>query len=96
VLASLANLAPQVNKIRQVASSLLSEQTGPLRSKAQEYLHDFVNLITKLDRGPGSMSGENGHIMTDEEMEEREFRTWSDLMEYQERFVKAGGFLSEL
>ncbi|MCJ1352551.1 MAG: hypothetical protein MMC33_002535 [Icmadophila ericetorum] len=90
-----------INKIRQVASTLLDSPDNrkgrQLSDHAGDYLHKFVEVVMRLERvspvskDPGSTQGEG--VNADEE---EELRAWADLREAQSRFVQAGGFLSEI
>lgn len=123
----------QINKIRQIASTLLDtprNRKGPLALKAEEYLARFLDVLMKLerispgreratgggaqDRGPqappsqgppslmqelraseGLAAGVQYGQKAAEEYEDEELRNWADIREYQNRFLKAGGFLNE-
>ena len=104
VLASISqrNLEPNgasvINKIRQVASTLLNdrpERKGPVAQKAEEYLGQFLDILMKLEKTGRSSTAyhQAAGDMTAED-EEEELRVWADLREYQLRFAAAGGFLS--
>lgn len=99
------NGASVINKIRQVASTLLNdppERKGPVAIKADDYLAGFVNILMRLENmGPGSvaapggfggMSAGGGGTMTPQD-EEDELRNWADLREYQQQFIHSGGYL---
>lgn len=79
-----------INKIRQIASTLLDtprNRKSPLALRAEEYLGRFLDVLMKLERvSPGRSSGEEW------EDEEEELRNWADLREFQTRFLSAGGF----
>jgi hypothetical protein len=85
----------QINKIRQIASTLLDtphNRKGPLAVKAEEYLGRFLDILMRLERiGPGACS-ENGDLAAGEE---EELRNWADIREYQMKFAQSGGFLFE-
>lgn len=98
---------PQINKIRQVASTLLDaprNRKSQLALRVEEYLSAFLIVLMKLERvipgspanvgaGLGNTNGTEGRMLGSEEDEEAEFRTWADLTEYQAMFAKAGGVL---
>lgn len=99
------NGASVINKIRQVASTLLNdppERKGPLAMKADDYLSGFVNILMRLENmGPGTtptpggfgnLGAGGGGSMTSQD-EDEELRNWADLREYQQQFIHAGGFL---
>ncbi|KAI8959170.1 hypothetical protein F5Y11DRAFT_333895 [Daldinia sp. FL1419] len=83
-----------INKIRQVASTLLdidAEGKGLAVAKAQEYLAGFLDILMKLEKMGASPRAET---MTSQD-EEEELRNWSSLKEYQHRFMSSGGFLGD-
>lgn len=86
-----------INKIRQVASTLVNDsphRKGPVAIKAQESLSKFVELLMRLERIPPGGDGENGvGGLAAGEDEEQELRTWADLREHQARFLQCGGFM---
>ncbi|KAK3690386.1 hypothetical protein B0T22DRAFT_192444 [Podospora appendiculata] len=86
-----------INKIRQVASTLINdppERKGPLAVKAEEPLSRFVEVLIRLEKiGPGNSSADGAMTPQDEE---QELRGWSDLRDHQMRFFQSGGFLSQL
>ncbi|KAB5513189.1 hypothetical protein GE09DRAFT_905428, partial [Coniochaeta sp. 2T2.1] len=98
------NGASLINKIRQVASTLLNdapERKGPLAKKNEEYLARFLGILTRLEKtvpanaglGVGvGMEGDYHGSMTPQD-EEDELRNWADLREHQLRFANQGGFL---
>ncbi|MCJ1249531.1 hypothetical protein MMC30_006757 [Trapelia coarctata] len=100
-------IKPQINKIRQIASTLLDAprtRKSQLALRAEDYLNAFLNVLMKLERvipgSPGNATAGLGNgtgkvVLGSEEDEEAEFRHWADLTEYQSRFAKAGGVLSE-
>lgn len=104
VLASISqrNLEPNgasvINKIRQVASTLLQERPdrkGSLAQKAEAYLHHFLDILMKLEKtGRSSTTYLSVGEMTTQD-EEEELRVWADLRDCQMRFAEAGGFLGE-
>ncbi|KAI1372081.1 hypothetical protein F4677DRAFT_433402 [Hypoxylon crocopeplum] len=100
VLASISqrNMEPNgcslINKIRQVASTLLdsnAERKGLLAAKAEEYLNGFLNILMKLEKVGAAPRAET---MTSQD-EEEELRNWSNLREYQLQFMSSGGFLGD-
>lgn len=80
----------QINKIRQIASTLIDTQSkhkGPLALKTEDYLSRFLDILMKLERiSPG---------VPDENEEDEELRHWADLREAQRAFAQAGGFMSD-
>jgi hypothetical protein len=83
----------QINKIRQIASTLIDtpqNRKGPLALKSEEYLGRFLDVLMKLERiSPGVRSESTDGFVDEEE----ELRNWADLREYQMRFAQSGGFL---
>ncbi|KAI0388886.1 hypothetical protein F5Y17DRAFT_463274 [Xylariaceae sp. FL0594] len=104
VLASVSqrNIEPNgqstINKIRQVASTLIqsdSERKGPLAVKAEEYLQKFLEVLVRLERsGAAAVVGVNSGTMGTQD-EEEELRNWASLRDCQVEFVKLGGFLGD-
>ncbi|WYZ33820.1 hypothetical protein EsH8_I_000096 [Colletotrichum jinshuiense] len=96
------NLEPNggslINKIRQVASTLLNdapERKGPVAMKSEEALVKLIDVLLKLEgTGPSgsNMAGEN---MTPHD-EEEEMRNWAHLRDYQQRFASHGGFVGSI
>jgi hypothetical protein len=86
----------QINKIRQIASTLLEtpeNRKGPMAMRGQAYLKKFLDVLMKLERiSPGPLTDSRDPA----EVEEEELRNWADLRENQMQFLKAGGFLSEI
>lgn len=87
-----------INKIRQVASTLLNdapERKGPFAMKSEEALSQLISILMKLEKtGPSGGTGLNSadlSQMTPED-EEEELRHWADLRDYQLRFAAHGGF----
>ncbi|KAK0713496.1 hypothetical protein B0T26DRAFT_833070 [Lasiosphaeria miniovina] len=84
-----------INKIRQVASTLINdapERKGPVAVKAEEPLSRFVDILMRLEKtGPGNLVA-GGGTMTPQD-EEQELRNWADLREHQIRFYQGGGYL---
>ncbi|OTA99039.1 hypothetical protein M426DRAFT_68543 [Hypoxylon sp. CI-4A] len=100
VLASISqrNMEPNgcslINKIRQVASTLLdnsAERKGVVAAKAEECLNGFLDILMKLEKIGAAPRAET---MTPQD-EEEELRNWSSLREFQLRFVSTGGFLGD-
>lgn len=96
------NLEPNggslINKVRQVASTLLNdapERKGPVAMKSEEALVKLIDVLLKLEgTGPSgsNMAGEN---MTPQD-EEEEMRNWAHLRDYQQRFAAHGGFAGNI
>ena len=97
VLASInqRNIEPNggslVNKIRQVAGTLLNdapERKGTMAIKADEYLGRFLEILTKLEKtgAPSSMG-----TMTPQD-EEQELQHWASLRDIQIQFAECGEF----
>lgn len=79
-----------INKIRQIASTLLDiprNRKSPLALRSEEYLAHFMAVLMKLERVSPTKSG--GAIWEDEE---EELRNWADLREFQQKFLSGGGF----
>lgn len=99
------NLEPNggslINKIRQVASTLLNdapERKGPFAIKSEEALSQLIDILMKLEKtGAGNAPHETSNLsqMTSQD-EEEELRNWADLREYQLRFAAHGGFTGTL
>ncbi|KAH7122907.1 hypothetical protein EDB81DRAFT_872548 [Dactylonectria macrodidyma] len=100
------NLEPNggsiINKIRQVASTLLNdapERKGPLAMKSEGALSQLINILMKLERsgasGPSAPDSGDPNQMTQED-EEEELALWADLREYQLQFAAHGGFAGNL
>ncbi|KAK3486763.1 uncharacterized protein B0T23DRAFT_324847 [Neurospora hispaniola] len=104
VLASISqrNMEPNgasfINKVRQVASTLVHDapgRKGPMATKAQEPLTRFLDILMRLEKtGPGNTDRGDG-TMTPQD-EEMELRSWADLREHQMRFYQSGGFMGQL
>lgn len=99
------NLEPNggsmINKIRQVASTLLNdapERKGPYAVKNEEALSQLIDVLMKLEKtGPrfgedrsGTEGVDPSHMTAQDE--EEELRHWADLRDYQLRFAAHGGF----
>lgn len=100
------NLEPNggslINKIRQVASTLLNdapERKGPFAIKSEEALSQLLEVLMKLEKtGPvpvGETRAPDPLQMTAED-EEEELRHWADLRDYQLRYAANAGFAGEL
>ncbi|KAH7029045.1 uncharacterized protein B0I36DRAFT_244855 [Microdochium trichocladiopsis] len=97
VLASInqRNIEPNggslVNKIRQVASTLLNdapERKGAMAVKVEDYLGRFLEILMKLEKtGAPSSSGS----MTPQD-EEQELQHWANLRDIQLQFAESGGY----
>ncbi|KAF5019719.1 hypothetical protein F66182_8262 [Fusarium sp. NRRL 66182] len=91
-----------INKIRQVASTLLNdapERKGPFAIKSEEALSQLINILMKLEKNGASNGGgidaQDPTQMTPQD-EEEELRHWADLRDYQLRFAAHGGFAGNL
>jgi hypothetical protein len=100
------NLEPNggslINKIRQVASTLLNdapERKGPLAMKSEGALSQLINILMKLEKS-GASSGSSPTSGDPTQMtpqdEEEELRHWADLRQYQLEFAANGGFAGNL
>lgn len=100
------NGASLIDKIRQVASTLLNDapdRKGPLAQKNEEYLARFLGILTRLEKtvpanagvGVGAGMGMYNGAMTPQD-EEDELRNWADLREHQLRFASQGGFMTNI
>jgi hypothetical protein len=99
-----------INKIRQIASTLLDtprNHKGPLALRAEEYLGQFLDVLTRFEGVPKRSDpaapvpvlggGAQEQMRYDAEMDEEvELRNWADLREYQTRFARSGGFMSDI
>ena len=85
-----------VNKIRQVASTLLEdpiERKGAFAIKSEEALEKVVDIMVKLEKaGPAGGEGEN---MTAQD-EDEELQAWGELRDYQTQFAANGGFTGDI
>ena len=84
----------QINKIRQIASTLLDSpqnRKGPLALKSEEYMAQFLDVLMKLERASPNLQNDSGEM---QDVEEEELRNWADLRQYQLRFINSGGFLN--
>jgi len=84
----------QINKIRQIASTLIDtpqNRKGPFALKTEEYLGKFLDVLMRLERVSPAVKAEGGEVD-----EEEELRNWADLREYQMQFMQAGGFMNEI
>ncbi|OAQ82656.1 fungal transcriptional regulatory protein [Purpureocillium lilacinum] len=89
-----------INKIRQVASTLLADapdRKGSFAAKAEEALSQLIDVLVKLERtGPaGESRAADPSNMTVED-EDEELRHWAELRDYQLRFAANGGFADVL
>ncbi|KAG8408064.1 hypothetical protein J3459_018222 [Metarhizium acridum] len=85
-----------INKIRQVASTLLNDSAdrkGPVAIKSEEALSQLIDILIKLEKtGPAAASRASDPNHMTAEDEEEELRHWADLREYQLRFAASGAF----
>ncbi|KAI9745884.1 MAG: hypothetical protein M1818_000565 [Claussenomyces sp. TS43310] len=76
-----------INKIRQIASTLLDtprNRKGPLALRAEEYLGRFLDVLMKLEKiGPGPTNVAEGWGDDEDEL-----RQWANLREFQSTFAK--------
>lgn len=94
------NGASLINKIRQVASTLLNDapnRKGPVAQKNEEYLARFLGILTRLEKTVPANAGLGDYqgTMTTQD-EDDELRNWADLREHQLRFANQGGFMNNL
>ncbi|KAF4120941.1 Fungal Zn(2)-Cys(6) binuclear cluster domain [Geosmithia morbida] len=100
------NLEPNggsiVNKIRQVASTLLNdapERKGPLAVKSEEALSQLIQVLVKLEKTGAAGGSPNGNDpathMTPQD-EDEELSHWADLRDYQLRYAAEGEFTGPL
>jgi hypothetical protein len=92
------NLEPNggslINKIRQVAATLLNdapERKGPVALKSESTLSQLIEVLIKLEKtGPAGEHGAAAGTQMTAKDEEDELRLWSDLRDYQLRFAAQG------
>ncbi|KAM0324629.1 hypothetical protein ACHAQA_008019 [Verticillium albo-atrum] len=84
-----------INKVRQVASTLLNdapERKGPVAVKSEAALTRLIDILIKLEGlGPGHAGNSHEPNMTPQD-EEDEMRLWSSLRDYQLQFADQTGF----
>ncbi|KAK2616597.1 hypothetical protein QQS21_000420 [Conoideocrella luteorostrata] len=89
-----------INKIRQVASTLLNnsnDRKGPLAIKSEHALSQLIDILIKMEKtGPAAASRATDPTQMTAEDEEEELAHWADLREYQMRFAASGGFAGNL
>lgn len=98
------NLEPNggsiINKIRQVASTLLNdapERKGPFAVKSEEALSQLIDVLMKLEKtGPAGTTQAADPMQMTAQDEEDELRHWADLRDYQMRFAAHGGFTGSM
>ncbi|KAI0475277.1 hypothetical protein GGR56DRAFT_645374 [Xylariaceae sp. FL0804] len=102
VLASVSqrNMEPNgqslINKIRQVASTLLHdapERKGPLAVRADDYLGRFLDTLVKLERTAGVDTDNPAAAADPQAQEEEELQHWASLRDYQLQFMSQGGYM---
>lgn len=84
-----------INKIRQIASTLIDvprTRKGSIALRAENYLHQFLEILMKLEKVSPPPNAEGRDLEGDEEVA---LSHWADLREHQTRFAQAGGFLAE-
>lgn len=69
---------------------------GQLATRVETYLATFLDILMKLERLEPGESADDGVVMTEEEMEERELSHWASLKDCQIKFAEAGGFIRDL
>lgn len=88
-----------INKIRQVASTLLNnsqDRKGPVAMKSEQALSQLIDILTKLEKtGPAAASRAADPNQMTAEDEEEELRHWADLREYQLRFAASAEYASD-
>lgn len=98
------NLEPNggsiINKIRQVASTLLNdapERKGPFAVKSEEALSQLIDVLMKLEKtGPAGASRAADPTQMTAQDEDEELRHWADLRDYQMRFAAHGGYTGSM
>ncbi|KAG5979473.1 hypothetical protein E4U54_006922 [Claviceps lovelessii] len=89
-----------INKIRQVASTLLNnspDRKGPVAIKSEQALSQLIDILVKLEQtGPAAPSRAADPNQMTAEDEDEELRHWADLREYQLRFAASGQYAANL
>ncbi|KAG5980225.1 hypothetical protein E4U43_006764 [Claviceps pusilla] len=89
-----------INKIRQVASTLLNnppDRKGPVAIKSEQALSQLIDILVKLEQtGPAAASRAADPNQMTAEDEDEELRHWADLREYQLRFAASGQYAANL
>ncbi|KAG5982384.1 hypothetical protein E4U55_001978 [Claviceps digitariae] len=89
-----------INKIRQVASTLLNnpqDHKGPVAIKSEQALSQLIDILVKLEKtGPAAASRAADPNQMTAEDEDEELRHWADLREYQLRFAASGQYAASL
>ena len=82
-----------INKIRQVASTLLNgsaDRKGPVALKSEDALSQLIDILVKLEKTGPAAGQQDGQMAAEDE--EEELGHWADLRDYQLRFAASGGF----
>ena len=94
----LISVSFQINKIRQIAATLLDvppTRKSQLAQRVDAYLVTFMSVLMKLEHVSSDGQGREG-VAGSEEDEDMELRAWADLRDAQSRFMNAGGFLTQV
>ncbi|KAG6022085.1 hypothetical protein E4U41_002318 [Claviceps citrina] len=90
-----------INKIRQVASTLLDHSQHrkvPVAIKTEQALSQLIDILMRLEKTGAAAAGSRAadpSQMTAED-EDEELRLWADLREYQLRFAASGQYAAGL
>ncbi|KAG6280372.1 hypothetical protein E4U47_000653 [Claviceps purpurea] len=89
-----------INKIRQVASTLLNtsqDLKGPVAIKSEQALSQLIDILMKLEKtGLAAASRSADPMQMTAEDEDEELRYWAELREYQLRFAASGQYAASL